>query len=118
MRRAAIVLGVAIVAAAVAAFTLLGGWGRDGAHEALGDLHLGPDPPFRIVLSGPLWRDRSLHGGDGAQDFAQVAADEPLYAAIRGTGRARVAEVELLVDGRRQRVVTPRCPRGRCPLSL
>jgi hypothetical protein len=71
--------------------------------------------PFRVELSGPLWRSRSLRDRDGAADFAIVADDLPLDIHVRASGRARVAAVEVRVDGRRQRVPTPDCGEAGCP---
>jgi hypothetical protein len=69
-------------------------------------------------LGGPLWRDRTVRGGDGARDFAEIGGDEHLGVQIRGARRARVATVELRVDGRRQQVVRARCASGQCPASV
>jgi hypothetical protein len=116
MRKIGVGIGLALVVAAAVALTVPGG--RETAKVAAGFVGVVDDPPFRLQLGGPLWRDRSLRGGDGAQDFAQVARDEPLNLQIRGSGKARVAQVELRVDGRRERSVEPRCVEGGCPTSL
>jgi hypothetical protein len=76
------------------------------------------DPPFAINLSGPLWRDRTLHDDEGAPDVALVTRNETLRASISSAGRARIADLELKVDGRVQRRVRPNCPGGSCPGTL
>ncbi len=117
-RRAVIGATLALLAAVAAVLTLAGGGARDTGIDAAGLVALSGDPPFRIGLGGPLWLDRTLHGGDGAQDFAQVATDQRLEVEVLGLAKARVAQVELRVDGARQRVVAPPCDRGRCPSRL
>jgi hypothetical protein len=112
-------VGVAFALLAVTAVVLMlpDGPARDTVGDAAGLAPRGGDPPFRIGLGGPLWQDRTLRDGD-AQDFAQVASDRPLAVEIRGNAKARVAEVELRVDGGRQRLVAPPCAQGRCPSRL
>ena len=116
MRKIGIRVGLVLVVAAGAALAVPGG--RHTARNAASFIGVVVDPPFRLQLGGPLWRDRSLRGGDGAQDFAQVARDEPLNLQVHGSRDARVAQVELRVDGRRERSVEPRCVPGGCPTSL
>jgi hypothetical protein len=94
--------------------TQLGGSGADVMSSGPGVFH---DPPFTVRLDGPLWWGRTLHDNDGAQDFALIESDLPLDVRVTGDSSARVAELELRVDGRRSRVVVPRCPGGRCPVS-
>lgn len=114
MRTTAIGLTIALVALAAAVLTL-----GDATRKTAGFVGLADDPPFDVRLVGPLWRDRTLNGGDGAQDFAQVVRDEPLDVEVRGSADARgIAEVESRVDGRRQRLVASRCAHGRCPTSV
>jgi hypothetical protein len=109
------VIGVAAVLSAAALLH----WGSaDTANDVAGRLGLVDDPPFAIRLSGPLWRDRTLHDTEGAPDVALLAGDEPLAAAISGSRRAQIAEVELRVDGRLQRRVRPDCGGGACPERL
>jgi hypothetical protein len=115
MRRTSIgaILAVAVLAVVIA--TQLGG---NGARETPGP---GPglfrDPPFSLRLDGPLWRARTLEDADGAQDFALVGRDLPLEVRASGSPKARVAQLELRVDGRPQRLVVPRCLAGRCPVG-
>jgi hypothetical protein len=118
MRKTAIGAGLALVAAAVVVVTFLSGRVRETARDAGAFVGVVNDPPFHLELGGRLWRDRTLRGGDGAQDFAQVARDEPLTVRIRGSDTTRVAQVELRVDGRRQRSVEPKCAPDPCPTSL
>jgi hypothetical protein len=75
------------------------------------------DPPFSVTLDGPLWRARTLQDSDGAQDFALVARDLPLEVTASGGSHARVAQLELRVDGRSRGTAASRCPLGRCPAS-
>jgi hypothetical protein len=103
----------ALVAAAVLLFSV-----GDTARDLGADIGLVDDPPFGIRLSGPLWLDRTLHDSEGAPDVALVTSNEPLRATVSAAGRARIAEVELRVDGSVQRRVTPACPGGRCPDTL
>jgi hypothetical protein len=106
---------VALVAVVVVLATqLVAQPARDVVSGAPGVL---TDPPFSIRLDGPLWRARTLQDNDGAQDFALVERDLPLEVRATGTPDARIAQVELRVDGRRTRVVATRCPGGRCPVS-
>jgi hypothetical protein len=117
VRRAVLVLlPAAAVAGAVA--LLSGGSGPDTARDLAKSLGLVDDPPFRLELSGRLWQDRTLTGEDGAPDLAHVTSDESLAVTVSGKGGARVADVELRVDGRRQRYVRPPCPAARCPTNL
>jgi hypothetical protein len=106
------------LAAVVSAAALLHWGSGDTARDLAGPLGLVDDPPFAIRLSGPLWRDRTLHDSEGSPDVALVAGDEPLTAAIDGIRRAQVADVELRVDGRLQRRVRPDCRGGACPEHL
>jgi hypothetical protein len=117
VRKATIGVALALVAIAAVVLALPNGSVRDTGGDAVALVELSGDPPFRIALGGPLWRDRTLADGD-AQDFAQVAEDRPLEVEVRGSAKVRVAEVELRVDGRRQRTVKPPCDRGRCPSRL
>src|SRR2546422_6737200 len=91
---------------------LLGGSGRETAQDVAGSLGLVDDPPFQMRLSGRLWDDRTLTSEDGAPDLAYVTSDERLGVLIAGDKGAHVADVELRVDGRRQRHVRPACPKG------
>jgi hypothetical protein len=113
MRKAAAV-ALALVVLAAGAVALVSDPWRDKGREAAGDLGLGADPPFAIRFSGPLWRDRTLRDAGGARDVAQVVRDEPLEVRVAGAG-ARIAEIELRVDGRPQRTIAVRCPSGTCP---
>jgi hypothetical protein len=110
-----LLLGAGVAGAVV---LLSGGSGRDAASDVAGDLGLVDDPPFRLELSGKLWQDRTARSEDGAPDLAYVTSDEPLGVLVTGHQGARLADVELRVDGRRQRHVRPPCPAGRCPTSL
>jgi hypothetical protein len=106
---------VALVVVVVVLATQLGGQsGREAVSGAPGVLR---DPPFAVRLDGPLWRARTLQDNDGAQDFALVGRDLPLDVRATGAPDARVAEVQLRVDGRSRRRVVTRCPGGRCPVS-
>ena len=111
-----IIIGtVALVAVVVIAAQVDGGRPtQDVVSGAPGVLR---DPPFSVRLDGPLWRARTLEDNDGAQDFALVARDLPLEVRAMGASDARIAELELRVDGRSRRVVVPPCPGGRCPVS-
>jgi hypothetical protein len=116
-RTATLVLLLAAgIAAAVVAVVVLSG--RDTARDVAGSLGLVDDPPFRLELSGRLWQDRTLRSEDGAPDLAHVTGNEPLAVLVSGKGGARVSNVELRVDGRRQRLIRAPCPAGRCPTSL
>jgi hypothetical protein len=117
VRRAA-TLVLLLAAGVVGAVVLLSGSGRDTAQDVAGSIGLVDDPPFRLELSGRLWQDRTLRDKDGAPDLAHVTSDEPLVVLVAGKGGARVSDVELRVDGQRQRDVRPPCPAGRCPTSL
>jgi hypothetical protein len=105
---------VALAVVAVVVATQLAGQTREVTSGRPG---LFRDPPFSVRLDGPLWRARTLRDGEGAQDFALVARDLPLNVRASGSPAARVAQVELRVDGRRQRLVVPRCLAGRCPVG-
>jgi hypothetical protein len=104
-----LVVAVAILAGAVLRISE-----SDTAHDIAVPLGLVDDPPFAVHLSGELWADRTLHDSEGAPDVALVAADEPLRASIRATGRAPIAALELRVNGHVQRRVVPAC----CPHRL
>jgi hypothetical protein len=109
-------LVVAVLAVSAGAVLLLG---RGDNPRDLGvAVGLIDSPPFTITLSGPLWLDRTLQDVDGAPDVALVAADESLRASIGRRGSARVALVELRVDGHVQRRITPSCTGGNCPKTI
>jgi hypothetical protein len=113
--RARIIGGmVALVLVVVVATQVGGGPGRDAISGAAGRFS---DPPFSVRLGGPLWRARTLRDNDGAQDFALVARDLSLEVTASGGSKARVAQLELRVDGRATRVVSLRCKSDRCPVS-
>jgi hypothetical protein len=116
MRTALIGGIVALVALIVViAITVIGrNSGPDVVSGAPGVFHGGP---FVVRLDGPLWRARTLTDNDGAQDFALIERDLPLDVQVTGGADARVAELELRVDGRSRRVVMQRCPNGRCPAA-
>lgn len=118
MRRTVIL--VLLLAAGVAGGVVLlsGGSGRDTARDVAGSLGLVDDPPFKLDLSGKLWQDRTVRSGDGAPDLGYVTTDEPLVVLVTGDEGAGVSDVELRVDGRRQRYARSPCPAGRCPTSL
>jgi hypothetical protein len=119
MRRTAVLVLLLICGGVVAALLLLsGGSGRDSARDLAGSLGLVDDPPFEIRLSGPLWQDRTLKSEDGAPDLGYVTNEEALTAVIAGGSDVGVAQVELRVDGRRQRLVRPACSEARCPTRL
>ena len=118
MRRTVILILLLGAGVAGAVVLLSGGSGRDTARDVAGSLGLVDDPPFRLELSGKLWQDRTARSEDGAPDLAYVTSDEPLVVLVAGDEGARVSDVELRVDGRRQRYVRPPCPAGRCPSSL
>jgi hypothetical protein len=116
MRTAFIGGFVALVVVIVVIATHVGG--RHATRDApIGAPGVFRDPPFSVRLDGPLWRARTLQDDDGAQDFALIERDLPLDVRVTGGSDARVAELELRVDGRSRRVVVPRCPSGRCPIS-
>jgi hypothetical protein len=104
------------VVVGTAALLILGP--SDTARDLGVPLGLVDDPPFAIRLSGALWRDRTLQDGEGAPDVALVTRDEPLVVSVSGDTGARVAELELRVDGRSQRRIRPPCPGGSCPSTL
>jgi hypothetical protein len=117
-RRKLAVVGLAVIAlgaGGVAALVRGGAFSHDSLGDVGGFLGLVDDPPFAIKLGGPLWLDRTLQDGEGAPDVARLTADEPLRATIRGIGTARLAQVELRVNGRTQRRIRPSCPGGKCP---
>lgn len=118
MRRA-VVLALLLAAGVAGALVLLsGGSSQDAVRDVAKSLGLVDDPPFRFELSGRLWQDRTLTSSDGIPDRARVTGDEPLAVLVSGVRGARVSDVELRVDGRRQRFVRAPCPAGRCPTSL
>jgi hypothetical protein len=111
------VIGLAIVVAAVAV-ALVRRTTADPPPDAIaapGVFHSGP---FRVRLSGPLWQARALRDPDGTEDFALVTGDLPLDVQARASGRARVAAIELRVDGRRQGVAKARCGKDGCAAEL
>ncbi|MEA2440897.1 MAG: hypothetical protein QOH76_2321 [Thermoleophilaceae bacterium] len=114
--RITIIVGTVALLTAVVIATQIGG-GQPARDVVGGAPGVFSDPPFSVRLDGPLWRARTLQDNDGAQDFALVGRDLPLEVRATGASDARVAEVELRVDGRSTRVVVPRCPGGRCPVS-
>jgi hypothetical protein len=116
MRRATLLL--LILVAGVGGAALLFSLGGDTARDVSQSLDLRGDPPFAIRLSGPLWRDRTLIGKDGAPDVGYVTGDERLEVLVTGAGHARVAEVALRVDRRLQQRVRPPCPGRICPARL
>lgn len=116
--RTALILGIAVALAATTVVVIVtqSGGGRS-VPDFVGD---GPgvfrDPPFTVRIDGPLWRARTLQDNDGAEDFALVERDLPLDVRVTGSRDARVAQLELRVDGRSSRVVVP-CSGGRCPVE-
>jgi hypothetical protein len=111
-----IIIGTLALVAVVVIATQLGG-GQPAQDTVSGAPGLLRDPPFSVRLDGPLWRARTLEDNDNAQDFALVERDLPLEVRATGASDARIAELELRVDGRSRRVVVPPCPGGRCPIS-
>jgi hypothetical protein len=118
MRKTAVGAALVVAALTVVALTQFGGAGREAARDVGGIVGLVDDPPFSVRLGGPLWRDRTFRDRDGAEDVALVVADRPLDVEVRGDGGARIASVELRVDGRRERVVAPRCAGRTCRSRL
>ena len=114
MTRPRIVGATVALVLVVAVATQVGGGPPDVISGAPGFLR---DPPFSVRLAGQLWRARTLQDNDGSQDFALIASDLPLDVRATGGAKARVAQLELRVDGLATRVVRPRCPGGRCPVS-
>jgi hypothetical protein len=110
-------IALAVVVVAVVLMQLRGG-AADPPADALADPGVFRSPPFRVRLSGPLWRARSLRDQDGAADFAIVAGDLPLDIQVSASGRARIAAVDLRVDGRPQRGSPARCGESACPAEM
>lgn len=114
--RAKIGLGtVAALGAAAALATALGE--RDIGRDAAGSLGIAEPGAFRMALSGPLWRDRTLRDQDGARDIAFVTTDEELILSASGRDGAQVASVTYRIDDGRARVLR-RCQSTSCPSTL
>jgi hypothetical protein len=115
MRKRVAAIGLAVVALAVVAFTQLRGGASDPPLDAIVDPGHFRSPPFSVTVGGPLWQSRTLRDSDGTKDFALVDGDLPVDVRVQASGRARVAAVELRVDGRRQRSETTVCGQDGCP---
>ena len=103
---------LATSAAAVAAWTL---GGAAVARVVTTPLGLSEDP-FRITLSGPLWRDRTLRDREGRRDIAYVTRDEPLTVTAAGRDGARVSALGYRVDRGPIHVLSA-CSAASCPSS-
>jgi hypothetical protein len=107
--------GVAVAAVAVAgAVSVLGG--DDAVRDVAAPLGLTEAGPFRIRLSGPLWRDRTLRDQDGSRDIAYLTRDEPLMIAVDGRHGASIASIGLRVEGGARQVLDA-CAGATCPTS-
>ena len=108
-----VALAIVVVAVAVLVWRLTTG---DAARDIGVRLDLVEKGPFRVLLGGPLWRDRTLRDAGGARDVAYVTRDEPLLVEIVGRDANRPATLELDIDGRaavRRRLCAP----GHCPAA-
>jgi hypothetical protein len=116
MRRRVTVTILVLAGLSATVIVLTSRGGRDATRDVAGEIGIIDDPPYAIRLDGPLWRNRTLTGEDGTQDVAQVASDAPLDVHVGGG--PHVAHVELRVDGRSQRTVSPRCCARRVDLRF
>jgi hypothetical protein len=117
MVKRAAAIGLAVAALAAVAFTQLRGGASDPPLDAVAEPGHFRSPPFAVTVSGPLWQARSLRDSDGTEDFALVDGDLRLNVGVRASGGARVAAVELQLDGRRERAVRTACPEAGCPAA-
>ena len=118
MRKRAAAIALAVAALAAVALILLRGGAADPPPDAIAAPGHFRSPPFRVTLSGDLWRSRSLRDSDGTEDFALIDRDLPLDVRVRASGQARVAAVELRLDGRRERTEKPACGEAGCPAEV
>ncbi|MCW3002491.1 MAG: hypothetical protein JWQ20_1789 [Conexibacter sp.] len=105
----------AVVAVALAVRALTGG-GGDAVRDLATPLGLAEAGPFRIVLGGPLFADRTVRDDEGTPDVAYLSRDEALTIAVAGRDGARIADLGYRVDGGNRQQLA-QCAAAPCPAS-